>query len=790
MALCRNKLLAGLATLALLNCAKVPLFNRAPSKSSIRYAARESVPTKLDPASGQESAKISAVAKSTQELVASSGPITGAAVAFPPRALAADSTVALAEAATVASPSNLTRLGLSDEFISSASPVSIQSETKQNALIPFTVTIPMPPTSVALDANGLNLSVVYLTTDSDAAAGQATLGAFERSKLTVSGDKVQFQTRNFGNFQAIWAKKPTDQVNYVLLTTAVLTKVQAALLPSLRITGRSALVVGTGNGFELVGTNFRPTLTLALADTPVNKLLVASDTKASFVIPNALNFGLTTLTAEQDGTKAAVPLFFTGSKTDLPITTKPAAEICAGERYYDANGDIQTGTRICAGADLSALTAGRLAVGTTVAGVIGTVVPSPADCTSDAQTGCVTTNIYPAANVTGLASKVLGGTTVAGVAGAITLPLASKVLTGTSFGIDSLSSGTLTLPDPNRVATSNGDYGTGGTGSTPKLTLPLAENVRAVNGTFGIGGNATSPGLNDCAGDYQLGCVTVPGYPSANTNQFTAADIAPTVTIAGVAGQRVSCSSDGDPGCYTTSEFPSAAVTATTGQNIRTGVTLAGVSGALATNCRNGISSVYNFDGTSTGLPNTAVSTGADYDVWDTVDDSNGFTAFAVTNWADSTRCGSSTWSDATTLDGGGTLAAGGCGSSSTCIYKDSITNLLVTGILSSGGTTSNGTPQSFAWNSAMTTCDSSTYGGYSAGNWRLPTQKELMALYAHGLVSRNSASFGTLTNLRSQFWSATSSASITAYAWTTNLASGYTTTNVKTSTLYVMCVH
>ena len=790
MAAFRNKLLAGFTTLALLNCAKAPLFNRAPAITNIRYAARESVPTKLDPASGQESAKIIAKAKSTQEIVASSSPIGGVAVAFPPGALATDSIVSLTEAATVASPSNMTRLGLSDDVASAAISVSIQAETKQNAMIPFTVTIPMPQNSMALDEAGLVLTVVYLTTDTGAAAGQAILGTLDRSKLTVSANNVKFQTKNFGNFQAIWAKNATSQANNLSLTTEVLTKLQAASLPSFRITSRTALVVGTGTSFELVGTNFRPTLTIALADTPVHKLLVASDSKASFVVPNALNFGVTSLNAEQDGAKTAVPLFFTGSKTDLPITTKPAAEICAGERYYDANGAIQTGTRTCAGADLSALTAGRLAVGTTVAGVIGTVVPSPADCTSDAQTGCVTTNIYPAANVTGLASKVLVGTSVAGIAGAITLPLASKVLTGTSFGIDKLSSGTLTLPDPNNVATSNGDYGTGGTGSTPKLTLPLAENVRAVNGAFGIGGNVTSPGLNDCASDNELGCVTVSGYPSANTNQFTATDIAPTVTIAGVAGQRVSCSSDGDPGCYTTSEFPSAAVTATTGQNIRTGITIAGVSGALATNCRNGISSVYNFDGTSTFLPNTAVSTGADYDVWDTVDDSNGFTAFAVTNWADSTRCGSSTWSDATTLDGGGTLAAGGCGSSSTCIYKDSISNLLVTGILSSGGTTSNGTPQSYAWNSAMTTCDSSTYGGYSAGNWRLPTQKELMALYAHGLVSRNGASFGTLTNLRSQFWSATSSASNTAYAWTTNLASGFTTTNVKTSTLYVMCVH
>ena len=162
-----------MATLALLNCAKVSLFNRTPAKSSTRYAARESVPTKLDPVSGQESAKIIAAATSTQEIVASSSPIKGAAVAFPPGALATDSIVALAEAATVASPSNMTRLGLSDDIASTGVPVSIRAETEQNALIPFAVTIPMPPNSIALDDSGLILTVVYLTAYTGAAAGQA-----------------------------------------------------------------------------------------------------------------------------------------------------------------------------------------------------------------------------------------------------------------------------------------------------------------------------------------------------------------------------------------------------------------------------------------------------------------------------------------------------------------------------------------------------------------------------------------------------------------------------------------
>ena len=100
-----------------------------------------------------------------------------------------------------------------------------------------------------------------------------------------------------------------------------------------------------------------------------------------------------------------------------------------------------------------------------------------------------------------------------------------------------------------------------------------------------------------------------------------------------------------------------------------------------------------------------------------------------------------------------------------------------MTGILASGGNTTNTTtPVTYAWNAAVQTCNSSTYGGYAAGSWRLPTQKELMSLYEHGIVSLAGASFMTLANMRNYYWSSSTASSSTTNAWSVYLANGYTT--------------
>ncbi|MFH1895991.1 MAG: DUF1566 domain-containing protein [bacterium] len=66
----------------------------------------------------------------------------------------------------------------------------------------------------------------------------------------------------------------------------------------------------------------------------------------------------------------------------------------------------------------------------------------------------------------------------------------------------------------------------------------------------------------------------------------------------------------------------------------------------------------------------------------------------------------------------------------------------------------------------------------YDDGNWRLPTQKELMQAYIDG-------SWGNLLNAGNNYWSATTQSSTTRLAWYTSLFYGGTVDNTKTNTGY-----
>jgi len=67
-------------------------------------------------------------------------------------------------------------------------------------------------------------------------------------------------------------------------------------------------------------------------------------------------------------------------------------------------------------------------------------------------------------------------------------------------------------------------------------------------------------------------------------------------------------------------------------------------------------------------------------------------------------------------------------------------------------------------------------------GNWRLPTQKELMMSYIDG-------SWANLTNAANVYWSSTTTSNATQTSWYTNQYNGNTTTNNKTNTTSVRCV-
>ena len=297
----------------------------------------------------------------------------------------------------------------------------------------------------------------------------------------------------------------------------------------------------------------------------------------------------------------------------------------------------------------------------------------------------------------------------------------------------------------------------------------------------GVAGTAVVESHASCTTDGATNCIAVPAFKAADMGVAIASNIVSGATIASVAGSAIAgsaCSSDGQQNCSVSGVFKAANVTGISTWDLRAGLSLGGITGALKTNCRNAVSTAFNWDGAVGSLPNTAQSGGAAYDYWDTVDDYNGFAANKVTAWSSDTYCDSSTWTDVTTTNGGSTAST--CAASpAACQYKDKITNLVTTKVVSTSST----------WSAAVNACASSTYGGYAAGTWRLPTHKELMSQYEHGIVSLVSANFMTLANMQNYFWSSSTDSGSPTFAWDVSLAFGYTQGPGKTSPNYVSCV-
>ena len=186
-------------------------------------------------------------------------------------------------------------------------------------------------------------------------------------------------------------------------------------------------------------------------------------------------------------------------------------------------------------------------------------------------------------------------------------------------------------------------------------------------------------------------------------------------------------------------------------------------------------------------------ATPAVVDIWDTIDDYNGLpasTGFPPTWSVANNYCGGveatagddNVWKDVTTTDG--TTASTCTETSANCTMKDKIS-----GLKWSKSYQVSGSQTTMPWWAAVTYCNASGYNGQTAGSWRLPTQKELMNAYEHGITSAASTDWMTLANMRTYFWSASSHSLSTFNAWIVNLANGSPNYNPKGTTNVVVCV-
>jgi hypothetical protein len=421
--------------------------------------------------------------------------------------------------------------------------------------------------------------------------------------------------------------------------------------------------------------------------------------------------------------------------------------------------------------------------GNGVFGPAGTgVTPTLGDCAADGGVGCVAVAGFKAADMTNVvAAKIKSGVTIAAVVGdypSATYPLAgadatadldfatfdAKIKAATNFewfdssGTRYANSGDADIVAGNIVNTAT-IFGTLGTVAAPVAPDPwdvrVGQTINGIAGKLkvacrnsantavfdaGVFKNATADNTTD------FFTVTAHGYADNDKIRFTAQ-----TAITGLTA--------------TTTDYFVRFSTANTFQ-------LATTSGGAA----------INFTTNGAGVVVYKWNDGT-LDIWDTVDDYNNngaaFTAAATpAAWTSDNFCGgagiaSSTavWTD-TTSDG--TCDTAG----DECRFKDKISGLEWSEFQSA----------SAAWGTAMTTCGNLSFGG--AGAWRLPTQKELMAAYEHGIYTAPNANWLTKAQMDANyFWSSSTVSYNTTNARIVGLSNGFTYHYGKTDMYQVLCV-
>jgi hypothetical protein len=452
--------------------------------------------------------------------------------------------------------------------------------------------------------------------------------------------------------------------------------------------------------------------------------------------------------------------------------------------------------------------ASTIVSGTTITGVAGSgTLESHSNCSADGATGCVTTASFKSADMTNVtAGNIKSGVTIAGQLGdfpsaTYTLPSSSGTdLTSATFNAQIKSSGTFQYFDSAGArysATGDVDITAGNissgvdifgtTGTLSGGAAPNAWDVRVGTVVNGVTGklkvncrNRANPSVFDI--DQGQAATITTGSPG--TVNITAHGLANTTTV------RINYS--------------------TTPTGLSNGTTYYVVNAAANTLQLSLTSGGAAINITSAGVNVTVhkwQATPQSVDSWDTIDDYNnnlsGLPGTVVSGWTNN-DCGGveatagdgNIWKDVTTSNG---VTASSCGTTATnCTMQDKITGLWWSKQQTNG-----------AWNAALATCvttlNTTTYAGNSAAGyngqtgWRLPTQKELLDAYNHGIRSAASDTWATGSNSNwiteaamnsfFWFWSGSTVSFFTYNARIVYLGAGSTNDYAKNGSGGVVCV-
>lgn len=538
--------------------------------------------------------------------------------------------------------------------------------------------------------------------------------------IVVTGNTLQFQTKEFGVFEVFKAYRRVTKIKEMRAAA------MNAFAEPLTVSGLSTLALGAGKTVTINGKHLGDDTHVRVGGYHAT-ITAHSVDQVSFTVPDFNGFGFRKLMIMNRYNTITKDVFYKGNKTDLPLIAQKPAEVCKGTAYYTLSGEKRVGTKVCGLADARRCTAaikndcllgtsfkaidpstihgGDLSLGYSLAGVSGTfdLLPSTTPCNHDGHTGCRASTAYKAADKSALfAAQIRAGITLGGVVGTF-LPERPECTLTESIGcnIASASQAFIAVKESDlnplniRRDISIGNY----TGTYPSADNPLvgASLSSLTQGTLPVrfASSATFEFYDRYGNRFQ----------SQGDDDLTASNIVSGSTIWGVTGNY---RMDG----------PSAEGSE---EDYRWGYTYKNISsGKAKTNCRSLVPANSN------NLPENNISGSV-------------FDEPTQNPWDDQKfACKGEGW----------TVHTPNCTPSSQnvstrCMVEDKKTHLKWTtaGMLEGSAT------------QAQTHCDNLDYQGYQ--DWRVPTQKEAMQAFINGMSSLAPDLF-RFTNGQRFYWTST----------------------------------
>lgn len=796
-----------------------------------KMGAVANLQTTLD-SEGNFVAQIDPTKAETQLMRITEGAIAGAAVAIPPSALSIPVSIMVGEGVALTTNSFSQDLGLTGNALTAGGPsVSFTASQDVVASNPLTLSIPLGALSFALaEVDTDNLVVMYRWLTLKDGEPSYEVGVIPGDKVTRGQNKVSFQTTKFGTFQVgISETKITKPLLAATEEPPALKSCEryaAAAFPTCTQDGqvgcvttesfkaadlslaKSEFILAGKTMAGITGSVILPEVGKVLASLTYGAAGRGLTGTATLPLPGNVLSGTSTY---GDPASPLVPSMDNRGAWDLQSPF-------AGAGYYSGVSNMPT--------------ASSLATGTNLLGF--DVMSTPPTCSEDGQRGCrvIGPNFAAAAISISSADRILHPTKIGGITGSVHLPSEADVKHGVQFGAGSTLTGSLITGATVTECTStnqtncitNSDFPSVQKSSIVENTSKFLKdlNIAGVTGSLGA---CSAAGASDCY---------LPAFDAANQplkafeslSNLGPWDIRLGKTVMGITGElKSTCSNRSNTQATQTINGQIISYAPITIQSYNHGLNngdqinvnfSANISGLpsgnyyvmwvsdstinLSSSPASSFTPRYVISPPETDTPTASITRTLATNTTTTDDWNNPL--FVV--WGNGNDCGGvdspdiandnhSVWRDVTTADG--TTSSTCMVSPGNCTMQDKITGLWWSKSQSS-----------VPWSTARTNCESFNTTIYSGSpllgfngktGWRLPTQKELMEAYTHGIRSVPSGLGGTnmwisesmLTS--NSFWSGSTVSWNPTYpeSWAVNLAKGSVSSQMQTQTAAVVCV-